>query len=304
MDTSRPSCPVVLLISTLECPRESLTATAALQTRDRGRAMVFDHEAYAVRGDRRDGVRASPEEPEAGAAEYPVGEEPGDIHVRWVDVGEVLQQRRAEIEVGPVRLGGDGPDRRAMFSFELPLGSLIDVSLGKPDRRRPVCLPVELAMHGLCVDERLLGLLAEPELRDRARVGAPSNAAHVTLTVPTPLLANILGSPVGDPAPTPTAGPPTNVTPRLAHIRVTETRHGRNLIVRVTGPPKGLVRIRLTSRIRHQIVASASKTVDLNHGKLSANFTLGPRVAREAQISIRATLGAYTSTSTLYPRHR
>jgi hypothetical protein len=88
----------------------------------------------------------------------------------------------------------------------------------------------------------------------------------------------------------------TATTPK---VHVTETLHGRELVVHVTGPASGRVRVGFTGRLNGRIVSSGARTVSLKHGRLTATFRLGPRTAAHALIRVSAKLdhdAAVTST--------
>jgi hypothetical protein len=87
-------------------------------------------------------------------------------------------------------------------------------------------------------------------------------------------------------------------------IHVTETLRGRELIVHVSGPATGRVRVSFTGRLGGRTVASGTKTVALKHGKLTAIFKLGPRTAAHALIRVSARRDHELAvTSTLRRRH-
>jgi hypothetical protein len=118
----------------------------------------------------------------------------------------------------------------------------------------------------------------------------PADAAHASVVVPAP------GS--GGPGP----GHTTTGTPR---IHVTEALQGRELIVHVSGPASGKVRVGFTGRLKGKLVVSAAKTVALKRGRLTVTFTLGPRTAAHALVRISARLDHDAAvTSTLHRQHR
>ncbi|MGA2455437.1 MAG: hypothetical protein ABSG93_18165 [Solirubrobacteraceae bacterium] len=89
-------------------------------------------------------------------------------------------------------------------------------------------------------------------------------------------------------------------------IHVTETLRGRELIVHVSGPATGRVRVSFRGRLAGRTVASGAKTVALKRGKLTAIFKLGPRTAAHALIRVSAKLDhelAVTSTLRRHPSH-
>ena len=69
----------------------------------------------------------------------------------------------------------------------------------------------------------------------------------------------------------------------------------------VSGPATGEVHVSFTCRLGGRTVASGTKTLALEHGKLTAIFKLGPRTAAEVTIRVNAKLDhqlAVTSTLT------
>lgn len=83
-------------------------------------------------------------------------------------------------------------------------------------------------------------------------------------------------------------------------IRVTEALRGRELVVHVSGPTSGRVRVGFTGRLRGRTVASGAKTVAFKRGRLTAIFKLGPRTAAHALIRVSAKLDhELTVSSTL-----
>jgi len=111
-------------------------------------------------------------------------------------------------------------------------------------------------------------------LSDAAGNANPANAARTNVVVRLP------GS--GDPGP---GG--KGATPKL-HLK--EMLRGRKLIVHVTGPTRGRVRVSFTGKLKGRIVASAVKTVLLRHGRLTVTFRLGRRTAAHALIRVSAKL--------------
>jgi hypothetical protein len=117
-------------------------------------------------------------------------------------------------------------------------------------------------------------------LTNAAGNASPAAAAHTSVVV----------SPSG------AGGSGTGTKPT---IRVTETLRGRELVVHVSGPASGKVRVGFTGRLRGRTVASGAKTVALRHGRLTLMFRLGPRTAARALIRVSAKLDhelAVTST--------
>jgi hypothetical protein len=123
-------------------------------------------------------------------------------------------------------------------------------------------------------------------LTNAAGNASPAAAAHASVVVP-PSGPGGSGTSTGHSAGT----KPT--------IRVTETLRGRELVVHVSGPASGRVRVGFTGRLGGRIVASAAKTVALKRGRLTVVFKLGPRTAAHALIRVSAKLDhelAVTST--------
>ncbi len=123
-------------------------------------------------------------------------------------------------------------------------------------------------------------------LTNAAGNASPANAAHTNVVVPP---SNSGGSGTGHSA---TATTPT--------IHVTEMLRGRELVVHVSGPASGTVRVGFIGRLRGRTVASGAKTVALKHGRVTVVFRLGPRTAAHALIRVSAKLDHELSvTSTL-----
>jgi hypothetical protein len=101
------------------------------------------------------------------------------------------------------------------------------------------------------------------------------------------------GSGGGDGSPTP-----------KATIHVSETLRGRELVVHVSGPATGMVRVSFTGRLGDRTVASGVKTVALKRGRLTAIFKLGPRTAAHAVLRVAARLDHQVAVSSTLHRHR
>ena len=117
-------------------------------------------------------------------------------------------------------------------------------------------------------------------LTNAAGSGSTANAAHITLMVP----AGTSGSSRPDGTSTAGDGSPA----AQATIRVGETLRGRELVVHVSGPARGTVRVSFTGQLGGRNVAWGAKTVALEHGRLIATFKLGPRTAAHALIRVSA----------------
>jgi len=130
-------------------------------------------------------------------------------------------------------------------------------------------------------------------LTDAAGNGTAANAAHTALTVPAGSLGGGgSGGSGGGGSPTPNAT-----------IHVSETLRGRELVVHVSGPATGRVRVSFTGRLGGRTVASGAKTVALKHGGLTATFKLGPRTAAHATIRVSARLDHQLAVSSTLHRH-
>jgi hypothetical protein len=110
-------------------------------------------------------------------------------------------------------------------------------------------------------------------LTNAAGNASAANAARTNVVVP----SSGSGGPHGG----------NGTTPK---IHVTEKLRGRELVVYVSGPASGRVRVGFTGRLKGRIVASGAKTVTLKHGHLTAIFKLGPRTAAHALIRVSAKL--------------
>ena len=127
-------------------------------------------------------------------------------------------------------------------------------------------------------------------LTNAAGNASPANAAHTNVVVPP---SNSDGSGTGHSA---TATTPT--------IHITETLRGRELLVHVSGPASGAVRVGFIGRLRGRTVASGAKTVALKHGRLTVVFRLGPRTAAHALIRVSAKLDHELAVTSTLRRHR
>jgi len=88
-----------------------------------------------------------------------------------------------------------------------------------------------------------------------------------------------------------------------ATIHLRETLRGRALVVHVTGPATGAVRVSFTGRLGHRTVAQGAKTAALKHGRLALTFDLGPRTAAYAVIRVSARLDHHLAVETTLHRH-
>jgi hypothetical protein len=127
-------------------------------------------------------------------------------------------------------------------------------------------------------------------LTNAAGNSSPANAAHTNVVVP-PSGAD--GSGAGHSA--------TATTPTI-HVR--ETLHGRELVVHVSGPASGTVRVSFIGWLRGRTVASGAKTIGLEHGRLTVVFRLGPRTAAHALIRVSAKLDHELAVTSTLRRHR
>lgn len=90
----------------------------------------------------------------------------------------------------------------------------------------------------------------------------------------------------------------------VAKVHVAETLRRRELVVHVTGPASGRVRVGFTGRLKGKIVAAAAKTLSLKQGRLTVMFKLGPRTAAHALIRVSAKLDHETAVTSTLARHR
>jgi hypothetical protein len=127
-------------------------------------------------------------------------------------------------------------------------------------------------------------------LSNAAGNASPANAAYTNVVVPPPGSGGHGSGPGGE-----------GTKPK---VHVTETLRGRKLIVHVTGPAKGRVRVGFTGRLKGRIVVSAAETVALKHGRLTVTFRLGPRTAAHALIRVSAKLDHEAAVTSTLRRHR
>jgi hypothetical protein len=146
-------------------------------------------------------------------------------------------------------------------------------------------------------------------LSNAAGLSSPGNAAHTTLTVPTPTSAPsaTLGSDSSDGgssdesrSPAPSHPDP----PKKGTIHLAETLRGHELVVHVSGPATGTVRVSYTGRYRGRTIARAAKTVALANGHVTVRFELTAFTAVRAKVRVSAISHGAAATSTLRRRHR
>ena len=141
-------------------------------------------------------------------------------------------------------------------------------------------------------------------LTNAAGNGSAANAAHTTLTVPGGSSGG--GGSGGSGSGGGSGGSDDSLTP-TATIHVSEALRGRELVVYVSGPATGGVRVSFTGGLRGRTVASGAKTVALERGRLTATFKLGPRTAAHATIRVSAKLDHELAVSSMLhrvaPRH-
>jgi len=133
-------------------------------------------------------------------------------------------------------------------------------------------------------------------LTNAAGNGMAANGARTTLTVPP-------GGAGGGSGGSGSSG--GSSTPK-ATIHLSEALRGRELIVHVSGPATGSVRVSFAGRLGGRTVASGAKTVALRRGRLTTSFKVGPRTAAHATIRVSARLDhqlAVTSTLHRYASH-
>jgi hypothetical protein len=110
----------------------------------------------------------------------------------------------------------------------------------------------------------------------------PPSPATTTPPIVPSLPANSLGGGSTSPG---GSSPPPKIT-----IRVSETLRGHELVVHVSGPTTGEVRVGFTGRLLRRTVASGAKTLALEHGRLTAIFKLGLHTAAHVVIRVSAKL--------------
>jgi hypothetical protein len=137
-------------------------------------------------------------------------------------------------------------------------------------------------------------------LTNTAGNSSSANAAHTIVNVPT----SSSGGPPGTSGPGGTGpGSSTGPPPPKATIRVSETLHGRELIVHINGPTSGRVRVAFTGRLDRRTVASCARTLTLKHGRLTVSFRLGARTAAHATIRVSAQLDHDPTVTSTLLRH-
>jgi hypothetical protein len=137
-------------------------------------------------------------------------------------------------------------------------------------------------------------------LTNAAGNGGPANAAHTTLTVPT---GGAGGGGSGGSGSGGGSGGGNGSPAPSATIHLSETLRGRELVVHVSGPATGKVRVGFTGRLDGRTVASCAKTIAFKHGKLTATFKLGPRTAAHATIRVSAKLDHQLAVTSTLHRH-
>lgn len=106
------------------------------------------------------------------------------------------------------------------------------------------------------------------------------------------------------PSTSPSASPSgaSGTPPAKAAIHLSETLRGRELVVRVSGPAAGTVRVGFIGRLAGRTVASGAKTLALKKGRLTVTFKLGPRTAALATIRVSAKLDQEQPVSSILRR--
>jgi hypothetical protein len=137
-------------------------------------------------------------------------------------------------------------------------------------------------------------------LTDAAGNGTQANAAHTTVNVPA--LNNDETLPDQTPPNSTGPRPSTKTGTTKPAIHINETLHGRELIVHISGPATGRVRVKFSGRLEHHTITSATRTFTLKHGHLTARFKLGPRTAAHATIRVSAQLDQQPAVTSTLPR--
>ena len=146
-------------------------------------------------------------------------------------------------------------------------------------------------------------------LTDAAGNSSATTAADTTLSVPTTDTGGGSSSGGSD-----SSGPGGGTSggnspsgggssPKQAALHVNETLRGRELLVHVSGPTTGKVRVSITGRIRGRTVASDTKTAALKRARLTVIFKLGPHTAAHAAIEVKASLGHDAAATSTLHRH-
>lgn len=125
-------------------------------------------------------------------------------------------------------------------------------------------------------------------LTNAAWNGSVADAARITLVVP---------------ASNPGTVDKDGSTPPKPAIHLSETLHGRDLVVHVSGPTTGRVRISFTGRLAGRVVVLRTTTVALKHGRCKTIFKLGPRTAAHATIQVSAKLDHEPTVTSILHRH-
>lgn len=136
-----------------------------------------------------------------------------------------------------------------------------------------------------------------------------SNAARTTLVVASTsgtsdTTLGAVSSGGGPPGDSDSSTPSGSHAPRKTTIHVTEALHGRELVVRVSGPATGRVRVSYAGRYRGRTIAFAAKIVTLAGGHVTVTFKLTVLAAGHARIRVNVISHEAGATSTLLRRHK
>jgi Bacterial Ig domain len=126
----------------------------------------------------------------------------------------------------------------------------------------------------------------------------PTNPASTRLTVPTNGQSDSgTGQPNGQPGNSGSGSGSSNTGPSntgargsKATLSLSETLHRRGLVIHVSGPATGEVRVSYTAHYHKKLIASGAKRVPLKHGRLTTTFRLTALVAANATIRVSVQL--------------
>lgn len=98
-------------------------------------------------------------------------------------------------------------------------------------------------------------------------------------------------------------GATDGASPAKAKIHLSETLRGRELIVHVSGPATGSVRVNYVSRYKGRTIASSAKALTLKDGRLTVAFRLTAHAANRSAIKVSARLNHDAVVTSTLDRH-
>jgi hypothetical protein len=137
----------------------------------------------------------------------------------------------------------------------------------------------------------------------------PANAAHTTLTVPASnnesgdSTGGSPGGTNGAAGSNPGGSGGGGYAPAKKTLDVTETLHGRQLVVHVSSSATGRVRVSYTASYHGKTIAHGTKTLTLRHGRSTTIFNLSARAAAHATIRVGAKLDHQPAVTRTLSRH-